>query len=402
MIMMSLAKANGSITFHIIIMITMEEIFTLENLNDAFYKSSKASHWKESVHRYRSNLLINNVKLQDELLSGNYTVSPTTNFIINERGKIRNISAPSIRDRIVQKILCQKVLNPILIKTFIYDNYASLPNRGTSFARKRIQIMLHNYIKLYGTEGYILQIDIKKYFDSINHSILKSMLQHQLDKYNIDDNIVKLIYYLIDTSSNCEVGLNLGAEMPQILALYYLSRIDTFVKTVQRVKFYGRYMDDMFIIHPDKECLKSLLNMITIELNKLNLSVNDKKTHIVKLSHGFTFMQIKYHIDANTQKVIKRPTHNKIVRERHRIKKYYKKYLSGDMTLENIQNCYMSWRNSLIKDCNCLTSIKHMDYLFNRLFNKSNIIKQGKTPLIQKEDENTWILSNLTTEVHTS
>lgn len=402
MIMMSLAKANGSITFHIIIMITMEEIFTLENLNDAFYKSSKASHWKESTHRYRSNLLINNVRLQNDLLSEKYTVSSTTDFVINERGKVRNISAPSIRDRIVQKVLCQKVLNPILIKTFIYDNYASLPNRGTSFARKRIQIMLHNYTNLYGTEGYILQIDIKKYFDSINHSILKTMMCKQLDKYKIDDRIIKLIYYLIDTSSSNGVGLNLGAEMPQILALYYLSRIDTFVKTVQRVKFYGRYMDDMFVIHPDKEYLKSLLNMITIELNKLELSINDKKTHIVKLSHGFTFMQIKYHIDNDTQKIIKRPTHNKIVRERHRLKKYHKKYLSGDMNFDDIQNCYISWRNSLIKDCNCLTSIKHTDYLFNKLFNKSNIIKQGKTPLIQKEDKNTWILSNLTTEIPTS
>lgn len=399
---MSLAKANGSITFHIIIMITMEEIFTLENLNDAFYKSSKASHWKESTHRYRSNLLINNVRLQNDLLSEKYTVSSTTDFVINERGKVRNISAPSIRDRIVQKVLCQKVLNPILIKTFIYDNYASLPNRGTSFARKRIQIMLHNYTNLYGTEGYILQIDIKKYFDSINHSILKTMMCKQLDKYKIDDRIIKLIYYLIDTSSSNGVGLNLGAEMPQILALYYLSRIDTFVKTVQRVKFYGRYMDDMFVIHPDKEYLKSLLNMITIELNKLELSINDKKTHIVKLSHGFTFMQIKYHIDNDTQKIIKRPTHNKIVRERHRLKKYHKKYLSGDMNFDDIQNCYISWRNSLIKDCNCLTSIKHTDYLFNKLFNKSNIIKQGKTPLIQKEDKNTWILSNLTTEIPTS
>lgn len=90
---------------------TLEELFTLENLNKAFYQASKISHWKESTQRYKANLLINNVNLRDDLLNGRYRVSPTKDFILKERGKTRKIEAPNIRDRIVQKVLCHKLMS---------------------------------------------------------------------------------------------------------------------------------------------------------------------------------------------------------------------------------------------------------------------------------------------------
>ena len=115
---------------------TIEELTTLEKLNNAFEECSKISHWKESTQRYRANLLSRNLELQDDLRNGTYRVSETIDFIITERGKTRQIKAPVMRDRIVQKILCKEILIPQLSKPLIYDNYASLKNRGTSFARK--------------------------------------------------------------------------------------------------------------------------------------------------------------------------------------------------------------------------------------------------------------------------
>lgn len=88
---------------------TIKELTTLENLNNAFYECAKISQWKETTQRYKSNLLENNLKLQDEVRNGTYKISNTTNFTLNERGKIRYIEAPAIRDRIIQKILCQKI-----------------------------------------------------------------------------------------------------------------------------------------------------------------------------------------------------------------------------------------------------------------------------------------------------
>lgn len=350
--MMRLAAANDAINTPCFM--TIEELTTIENLNNAFLKTSKISHWKESTQRYKANLLMNNISLQEELRSGAYKTSPTTKFTICERGKLRNIEAPAMRDRVVQKVLCEKILIPQLTKYLIYDNYASLKDRGVAFARKRIDIFLRHF-----KEGYVLQIDIKSCFPSIDHEVLKRMLH---DKIHEPPEIMNLIDYIVDTSSETSKGLNLGSEAPQIFAIFYLSRLDNYIKTVKRMKYYGRYMDDMIIFSESKQELKELLEDIKRELKEIKLEINEKKTHITKLSHGFTFLQIKYNI--NHGKIIKRPTRAKITRERRRLKKY-----KNILTDEDARNAYKSWRNSIAKDCKqSKRSIHNMDRLFDSLF----------------------------------
>ena len=365
---------------------TLKELTTLEKLNAAFYECAKVSFWKESTQRYKSNLLINNLKLQEDLRTGQYEVRKTIDFRINERGKIRDINAPAIRDRVIQKVLCQQILIPQLSKPLIYDNYASLRNRGTSFARKRIDVLLHKYLRKYGSDGYILQIDIKKYFNSIDHEILKEMIHKRIHE---PQEVMDLIDYVVDTSSIGDKGLNLGAEAPQIFAIYYLNDLDNYIKTVKGVKYYGRYMDDMFIISDSKEELRQLLEEIKIQLSKVKLSVNDRKTHITTLKHGFTFMQVKYNIVG--QKIIKRPTRAKIVRERRRLKRYKRKYEAGIMSAFDILNAYKSWRNSILKDCpQSKRSIRYMDLLFNLLFPEIILKKkESREQLIQEIFKNT-------------
>lgn len=275
---------------------TLFELTTLEKLNNAFYKASKASKWKPATQRYQSQLLLNNLELQEELRSGTYKIQPTVNFWIHERGKRRYIESPTIRDRIVQKVLTTEILIPYLTKPLIYDNYASLKGRGTSFARKRVDIMLHRFIRKHGKDGYVLLIDIKQYFPSIDHTILKSMLHKRI---NEPPEVMNLIDYVVDCSSNSDKGLNLGSEAPQIFAVYYLNPIDTYCKTVKGIKYYGRYMDDIIVLSDSKEKLKVLLEKIKEQLAKLKLTINERKTHITKLSKGFTFLQVKYSIASS-------------------------------------------------------------------------------------------------------
>lgn len=137
-------------------MTVLQDIIKLNNLNQSAYQCTKQSRWKETTQKYLNNLLIENIKLQEEVLNHKYTISPTVNFILNERGHIRYIESPSIRDRIIQKIITKDVLIPSLLPHVIYDNYASIKNRGVSFARKRFAIMLRNYILKNGTNGYII------------------------------------------------------------------------------------------------------------------------------------------------------------------------------------------------------------------------------------------------------
>lgn len=338
----------------------------LNVLNECTYEATRQSRWKGVTQRYISNMLVRNLDLQEEVLSHRYKVSPTTNFKINERGHIRNIEAPAIRDRIVQKSLVKHILMPSLVPYVIYDNYASLKHRGTQFARKRLERMLRSYIFHNGTEGYILLIDIKRYFESIDHEILKQLIAPKLS--NETKEVIDLIHYIIDTSSKTNKGLNLGSEAPQILAIYYLHRLDEFMKVVKRVKYYGRYMDDIFVISNSKNELNMLLNDIENVTSALGLQINKKKTHIVKLSHGFTYLQIKYNV-LSTGKILKRISHGKIVRERRRLKAFKRMLDCGKMTELDILNCYKSWRGSIVVDHNAYyNTICSVDKLYHSLF----------------------------------
>lgn len=343
---------------------TMEELTTLDNICEAFYQCAKVSYWKESTQRFRTNLLLNAVDLQKALRNETYKVSPTIDFELCERGKRRSINAPVIRDRVVQKMLMNHILLPALTRPLIYDNYASLKGRGTSLARKRMDVHLQRFIRAHGTNGYILQIDIRKYFESIDHETLKRLYRKEVHE---PDEIMRLIDYCIDTASKAERGLNLGSECPQIFAVYYLHPVDVWVKVVCGEKYYGRYMDDIYVISESKEHLEELLKGIKEKLAELKLEVNEKKTHITKLTHGFTFLQLKYNFNGNH--IVKRLTHDKIARERRRLKAFRRQTDAGKMSEVKAHNCYKAWRQSAIKDSNaCYNSIQRMDRLFWELY----------------------------------
>ena len=347
-------------------MATLEQLMELQNLNECAWECTRQSRWKESTQRYLSDMLQKNLELREEILSGQYRVKPTIDFTLNERGHIRQIEAPVVRDRIVQKSLMKHVLTPSLTPYLIYDNYASMKQRGTSFARKRFEVMLHRYIHKYGTDGYILLIDVKKYFNNIDHDVLKRLIAPRLKDQPED--VMQLIHYVIDTSSKTDKGLNLGSECPQIFAIYYLNPVDQFVKVVKGVKYYGRYMDDIFVIGRSKAELRTLLTEIDSKLAELLLEVNNQKTHIVKLRHGFTWLQIKYTVEP-TGHITKAMSHNKIVRERRRLKAFRRQFDLGMMTEAQIWEAYQSWRGSVVRDHNaCEHSLRAMDTLYASLF----------------------------------
>ena len=335
-------------------------------MNECAWECTKQSRWKETTQRYLAAMLPKNLELQEDVLIGKYRAKPTVDFTLNERGPIRKIEAPVVRDRIIQKSLMKHVLIPSITPYLIYDNYASLKQRGTAFARKRFEVMLHRYIRKHGTEGYILLIDVKQYFGSIDHEVLKRLIAPRLK--NEPKEVIDLIHYIIDISSKTDKGLNLGSECPQIFAIYYLNPIDQYVKVVRGVKYYGRYMDDIFIIGRTKAELKALLADIEEKMAELLLEVNHEKTRIERLTHGFTWLQIKYRVKA-TGRIIKAMSRNKIVRERRRLKAFRRMLDTGQMTVEEIWRAYQSWRGSVINDHNaCHRSVQAMDALYDNLF----------------------------------
>lgn len=337
------------------------EFYDLNKLYDAFILSKKGSSWKMSVQKYESDLLRNLIYIQKQLMSKTYKQKPFYEFDLNERGKCRHIKSLHISDRVVQRSFCDNVLIPATENKLIYDNGASRQGKGITFARKRLIVHLRKfYNENKSNEGYILQLDFKKFFDSIPHDILKENFKNLLtpDEYNF-------FASLIDTFEG-ENGVGIGSQISQVSGIYYPTRLDSYFKIVKGVKYYGRYMDDTYIIHSDKDYLKQLLQDYLSIAEKLGLIVNLKKTHIIKLSHGFTFLQIKYNL-LEDGTILKRLGRKGITRERRKLKKYRRLVDKGQLQLATVIQAYKSWRGTY-KRFNSYNTIRNMDSLYNRLF----------------------------------
>lgn len=341
-----------------------EDLFSINNLISAFYDCRKNNHWKESTHKYEANLMQNSLELHEELMSGNYRVTPKYEFTINERGKTRQIKAPALRDRVVQKILCNNVLIPTLKPYLIYDNYASLKDRGTALARKRMEMILREWISVNGSEGHIALIDIHDFFASIVHWILK---QQYHEKIFEEERTMDLIDYSVDTSGEDGKGMNLGSEVPQISAIYYPFRMDNYFRIVKGNRTYGRYMDDTKMLEISKDAAHDDIGHAQEILGSLELELNMKKTQVVKISHGFTYLQTKYDIDHG--KLITRPTHKKIEREKNKLRSYRHLLNEGKLESYDISLWYKAWRQGLLHDYNsCWKTVNSLDDYFEALF----------------------------------
>lgn len=359
-----------------------KEIITdMNNLYKGYIKSKRTSFWKEETQKYEINWLINLKDLQQELLNETYKSGKPHKFILNERGKTRYISSYSMKDKIVRHVLCDEILFPVFEKYFIYDNGASQTGKGLSFTRNRFEVHLHKAYRKYKTNNfYILFCDFSKYYDNIRHEEVINMIK---DKLN-DDYIISLLSNIIDGFKvdvsymsdeeylNClnikydslqsryeyqaRIGekfmrksVDIGDQISQFIGIYYASKIDNYIKIVKSQQFYGRYMDDFYIISNSKELLNELLQDIKNISLKLGLFINDRKTHIVNASSNFTFLQTKYRM-TNSGKLIKRIGTKKIVRMRRRLKKLSKIVEKHEMSYNVVKNIFKSWFNNFKKD----------------------------------------------------
>lgn len=267
---------------------TYDEVFTFQHLYISYKKSIRGVRWKNETQRFIENESKYINTIYRSLKDRQYKNDRLKEFDIIERGKPRHIQAHTLKDRIVQKCFCDFYLTPILKNQLVYDCGATLQGKGITFSQNRVDTHLHKYYRKYGKDGYCLSLDIHHYFDNISHKILKEKIRTKIE----DDELYKLICELIDLFKG-DYGLGLGSQISQICALIYLSDIDHFIKEKLKIKYYGRYMDDIYLIHNDKKYLYYCLKEIKKRLHNLELTLNSK-TKIHKLTNGFIFTKIKY------------------------------------------------------------------------------------------------------------
>lgn len=338
---------------------TIDNVADLNSLYIAAKHCARGVTWKASTQSYIIRILRNITKARNDLINGAEVCHPTNDFVIYERGVRREISAVRFSERVIKKSYCENALVPAVVPSLIANNYANVKGRGTHYAIGKVKEQLARHYRKHGHDGYILLVDISNYFGSIDHAHAVGLL----DCFD-DERLRELGAHFVNRQG--DVGLGLGDEPNQMHAVAYLSRVDHFVTECCDVEAYGRYMDDLYAIHTSKKHLQDVLEHIKELCSALGLKLNQRKTRIVKLSRGFTFLKKRFRY-SETGKIIVRPSRRAITDERRRLKAHASLVSRGLMTFEQASQSYQSWRGSM-KHLDAQKTVESMDVFYRELF----------------------------------
>lgn len=326
-----------------VFMTDFEKIYSFENLYHAHLRARLGKRHEKEVIDFENNLSANLVFLSESIRTKTYRISGYYNFKVYDP-KERDIHALHYRDRVVQHCICDEVLEPILDKMLIYDNCACRKSKGTHFSMDRLSKFLREFYKRHGTQGYFLKIDIRKYFDSIDHNILKSILYKKI--YDVD--VLELLYHIVDSY---EVvlgkGLPLGNQTSQWFAILYLDRIDRLIKEELHIKYYTRYMDDMILVHYDKVYLRDCRDHILWTLQNERLLCTNSKTKIFPISNGVNYLGFHFYI-TDTGKVIRKLKQSTKKKYKKKIKKLQYQYANYEIDFDDVTAVLNSYRAHLM------------------------------------------------------
>ena len=341
-----------------------EKVCSFEELYKAMYKCKKDVMWKDSVAGYVKNGLMNCLHLSDQLLDGTYKIDKYSYFTIHEP-KTRDIVSTRMKDRVFQRSLCDNYLYREMTKGLIYDNVACQTGKGTLFGMNRLNCHLRKFYREHGTDGYVLQSDIKNYFGSTRHEVAKEVVNKRIDNTWVLEHVYKIIESF-GTDENPNMGMGLGSQVTQLIQLAVLDDLDHFIKEELKIKQYIRYMDDFILIHNDKEYLKYCKEQIEIRLEQIHLKSNQKKTQIYPVSRGIKFLGFRF-ILTPKGKVIRKLNKDNISKERRKLRKQRNLVRKGALTRNEVDACFVSWK-AHAKKGNTHNLIKKMDEYYKSLW----------------------------------
>ena len=297
----------------------------LEDLYRAYLAARRHKRGKGHQIRFEMNQERELVKLRDELIARRYEPRPSSCFIIHDP-KMREVFAAEFRDRVVHHLF-YNYTHEIFERTFIADSYSCIEGKGTHYGIERLTHHIRSCSQNWSRQCFILKLDIKGYFMHINRQILFDRCREILNKacmkngedvfggvsVGFVDYLLEKICLLDPLENCCIVGdcaewnelpddkslfrsesgcwLPIGNLSSQLFSNIYLGMLDDFIKRELKVRHYGRYVDDMFIVGESKECVKSLIEPIRAFLrNHLKLELSEGKTRICDARQGVEFL----------------------------------------------------------------------------------------------------------------
>jgi RNA-directed DNA polymerase len=284
-----------------------EQIASIDNLYRADAIASRGKSKQMGVAIHMKNQDANIWKLHNMLLDKTFTTSAYTTFKVFEPKEREVYRLPYFPDRIVHHAI-MRVLEPMFVATFTNDTYSCIKGKGIHAAERNLKKVLRD---VPGT-NYCLKLDIRKFYPSVDHDILKHLLRKKIK----DKDLLWLLDGIIDSAT----GLPIGNYLSQYFANFYLSYFDHWLKESIRVKYYFRYADDLVILHHDKQYLHNLLSDIICYLNDhLNLQVKDNYQVFPVAARGIDFLgYVFYHTHTRLRKSIKQNFARMLKRRRNK------------------------------------------------------------------------------------
>lgn len=262
-------------------------IISLENLLEAWKEFAGGKRSRKDVQEFELNLMGNIITLHQDLAAKTYRHASYTAFNISDP-KPRNIHKASVRDRLLHHAL-YKTLYPFFERTFIADSYSCRFGKGTHKAMKRFQLFAYQASRNHTKTVWVLKGDIRKFFASVDQTVLTEIIT----SYIPDTNILWLISKIVGGfhSTRGGIGLPLGNLTSQLLVNVYMNEFDQFVKHTLKAHYYIRYADDFVILSQDKKLLLDMLPKIeNFLLGKLHLQLHPDKVCIRTIASGVDFL----------------------------------------------------------------------------------------------------------------
>ena len=304
-----------------------------DNFMLAVKMASKGKRYHWEVLRFMDKLEENLVKIREQLAANIWCPGTFRTFTVFEP-KERLIHAPAFSDRVVHHALVQ-VIGEYFERRFIDHSFACRKNKGTHAASSCLTHMLRSAKNTWNGKVYVLKADISKYFPSIDHDILFSIVSRTIG----DKRILGVINRLINDCSCIadNKGLPLGALTSQLFANAYLDKLDHYIKDDMGIHYYVRYMDDFVVLHSDKtELWKILADIRDFLAMELHLTLNPK-TGIFPANHGVDFAGYRHWADCTL------PRKKNLRRASRRFARLSRRFVKGNVDLETVRSSMASF-----------------------------------------------------------